>query len=50
MAYTYEQSVSVIFRAPKTVAAVLKFLLNVYAHVKVNADQELYYGHKYFTC
>ena len=37
-AYTYEQSVSVIFRAPKTVAAVLKFLLNVYVYVNVNAD------------
>ena len=37
-AYTYEQSVSVIFRAPKTVAVVLKFLLNVYAHANVNGD------------
>ena len=38
MAYTYEQSVIVLFQAPKTVAAVLKFLLNVYAHANVNTD------------
>ena len=50
MAYTYEQSVTVAFQAPKTVAVVLKILQNVYAYVKVNADQEIYYGHKYFTC
>ena len=37
-AYTYEQSVSVVFQAPKTVAVVLKILQNVYAYVKVNAD------------
>ena len=48
--YTHELSVSVVFQARKTVAVLLKFLQNVYAYVKVNADWELYYGHKYFTC
>ena len=38
MAYTYEQSVSVLIRAPKTVAAVPNFVQNVYAHANVNTD------------
>ena len=36
MAYTYEQSVSVIIRAPETVAAVPNW--NVYAHANVNSS------------
>ena len=38
MAYTYEQSVSVVFQAPKTVAVVPNFLQNVYAHANVNTS------------
>ena len=49
MACTYEQSVNVIIRAPKTVAAVPNFIQNVYAHAKVNTDYELGSIHKYFT-